>query len=70
MVSEGKNAKWEELLAVRAEFDGEDVLVPMLRSRIDGTPRPPSQEALRLARALAISDSWSRISDARSRLAA
>jgi hypothetical protein len=36
-------------------------------SRIDGKPHPLSPKASRFAEALAFSDAWSRISQARSR---
>ena len=67
MGEEDKDARWQELVALRAEIDGRDVVVPILRSRVDGRRREPSAQAMKLAQALAISDSWSRISAARGR---
>jgi hypothetical protein len=64
---EEKDARWQELVALRAEVESPDVVFPTLRSRVDGRPREPSPRTMQLAQALAISDSWSRISDARSR---
>jgi hypothetical protein len=64
---EDKDARWQELVTLREEIDGGDVVVPILRSRVDGRQRRPSERAMRLAEALAISDSWTRISDARDR---
>jgi hypothetical protein len=59
--------RWHELLACREEFERDDVVLPMIRSRIDGRPRKPSPEAIHLAQALSVSTSWSGISGARSR---
>jgi hypothetical protein len=68
MTSEGSNARWQDLVAIREELDGAgDVVVPHRVSRIDGKPLRLSPKAARFARALAVSDSWSRISDARNR---
>ena len=67
MGGEESNIRWQELVDLRAEIDGDDVVVPILHSRVDGRRREPSAQAMKLAQALAISDSWSRISDARGR---
>ena len=59
------DARWQQLVAIRDELDGEQVAVPALLSRVDGRPRKPSPEAIRLARALAVTPSWSRMPDTR-----
>jgi hypothetical protein len=41
--------------------------VPICVSRLDGKPHELSPKARRFAEALAVSDAWNRISDARSR---
>jgi len=61
------DSKWQELLDVREEFERDAVVLPTLRSRIDGKPRQPSARCVHLAEALAVSPSWSRISAARER---
>jgi hypothetical protein len=70
MENEERNSRWAELTAARAELDDEAVVFPALVSRIDGKPLQPSPRARRLAEALAVSASWSRISEARTRRAA
>jgi hypothetical protein len=57
------DARWQQIAAARAELD--QVVVP-LHGR-DGRPRKVSDRALRFAEALAFSDHWSPISDARRR---
>ena len=70
MQIEESDSQWDGLVAVREEFERETVAIPELRSRIDGKPRDPAAKTVRLAEALAFSASWSRITDARNRLAA
>ncbi len=69
MVNENDSSRWQEIAAVRDDFDS-DVALPRITSRVDGLPRQPSARALSLAQALSVSTSWSRISDAQRRLAA
>jgi hypothetical protein len=64
---EDKDARWQALVELRAEIEAPDVVMPNLRSRVDGRWLEPSARAMKLAHALAISDSWTRISDARGR---
>jgi hypothetical protein len=45
-------------------------VMPTCVSRIDGKPHPLSPKAAQFAEALAFTDAWSRISEARGRLAA
>jgi hypothetical protein len=67
MASEDSNARWRELVALREDLDRDSVVVPVCISRIDGQPHPLSPRASRFAEALAFSDAWSRIGEARSR---
>lgn len=68
MATEESNARWQDLVAIREDLDhGGDVVVPDRVSRIDGKRRGLSPKAARFAEALAVSDTWSRISDARNR---
>jgi hypothetical protein len=68
MASEDANARWQDLVAIRDDLEnGIDIVVPKRLSRIDGKPRGLSPKAARFAQALAVSDTWSRISDARNR---
>jgi hypothetical protein len=67
MASEDRNARWQDLVTLREELDRESVAVPVCISRIDGKARPLSPKASRFAEALAVSDTWSRIAEARSR---
>ncbi|UJA19575.1 hypothetical protein HJD18_04705 [Thermoleophilia bacterium SCSIO 60948] len=67
-MTDERDSRWLEIASARDEFDGE-VTLPRLRAR-DGSPRRPSQRALRLAEALSVQTSWTRISDARERRAA
>ncbi|HLM30970.1 MAG TPA: hypothetical protein VK326_04860 [Solirubrobacterales bacterium] len=64
------NARWSEITALRDELDSGAVVVPICVSRIDGKRHELSPKARRFAEALSFSESWSRISDARSRRAA
>ncbi|HEX2467778.1 MAG TPA: hypothetical protein VHJ54_06190 [Solirubrobacterales bacterium] len=71
MGSEESNARWDQMLALREDLDRGSVVMPTCVSRIDGKPHPLSPKAARFAEALAFSDAWSRISEARrGRLAA
>jgi hypothetical protein len=67
---EESGSRWNGLVALRDDFDRESVALPALRNRIDGKPRDPAAKTVRLAEALAFDASWSRITDARNRLAA
>lgn len=67
---EESGSRWEGLVSLREEFDHSEVSIPELRSRIDGRPRDPDAKTVRFAEALSFSASWSRISEARNRLAA
>lgn len=68
MASEDSKARWHDLVAIREGLDqAGDVVVPNRVSRIDGKPLRLSPKAAGFARALAVSDSWSRISAARNR---
>jgi len=70
MGSMESNARWSEITALRDELDSGAVVVPICVSRIDGKRHELSPKARRFAEALSFSESWSRISDARSRRAA
>jgi hypothetical protein len=61
------NARWNELAALREEFEVSAVVVPICVSRLDGKPHELSPKAKRFAEALSFSDGWSRISEARNR---
>jgi hypothetical protein len=61
------DAKWQQLASLRDELEAPSVVVPICVSRLDGKPRELSPKARRFAEALAVSDAWNRISDARSR---
>ena len=65
-----RGASWDELAALREEFEASAVVVPICISRVDGKPHELSPKARRFAEALSFSDGWSRISDARQRRAA
>jgi len=67
MPSESSNAKWDELVAIREDLETEGVVVPVCISRIDGKRHPLSPKASQFAEALAFTDAWSRISEARNR---
>jgi hypothetical protein len=67
MGSTKSNASWDQLAALRDEFEASAVVVPICVSRIDGKPHELSPRAKRFAEALSFSDGWSRISEARSR---
>ena len=67
MQNENKGSRWKGLVALRDDFDRESVAIPVLRNRIDGKPRDPAAKTVRLAEALAVDASWSRITDARNR---
>ena len=64
------DAKWEQLASLRDELETPNVVVPICVSRLDGKPHELSPKARRFAEALAFTDAWSRISEARGRLAA
>jgi hypothetical protein len=61
------DAKWAQLTALREELEAPNVVVPICVSRLDGKPHELSPKARRFAEALAVSDGWTRISDARGR---
>lgn len=63
------NSRWEQLLAVRREFEGPIVTLPKLIDR-NFRPREASPRTVRFAEALALDVGWSGISDARARRAA
>ena len=63
------NPRWEQLLAVRREFERPAVTIPKLIDR-NFRPRELSERAMRFAEALALDVGWSGISDARARRAA
>ena len=63
-------ASFDELAAIRDEFDQKAVVVPICVSRLDGKPHELSPKARRFAEALSFSDAWSRIDAARQRIAA
>jgi hypothetical protein len=67
VANEESNARWNQVLALREDLDKGSVVMPICVSRIDGRPHPLSPKALRFAEALAFSDAWSRISEARNR---
>lgn len=70
MGSEESNARWDQLATLRDDLDRESVVLPQCVSRIDGKRHDPSPKTVRFAEALAFTDAWSRISEARGRLAA
>jgi hypothetical protein len=57
-------------MAVRAEAERAPTVLPELRRRPGDAPREPSVRAVRFAEALAVSTSWTGISEARRRRAA
>lgn len=58
-MSRGENEKrWRELAALQEELEHDEVVVPMVQSRIDGKPIRSSERALRFAEGLAFSDVW------------
>jgi len=63
-------ASFDELAAIRDQFDEKAVVVPICVSRLDGKPHELSPKARRFAEALSFSESWSRIDNARQRRAA
>jgi hypothetical protein len=62
-----ERASFDDLVAIHDEFDDTAVVVPICISRLDGKPHELSPKARRFAEALSVSDSWSRIDDARNR---
>jgi hypothetical protein len=70
MESQDSNARWQEIAAVRDEFEAPAVVVPICVSRLDGRRHELSPKARSFAEALSFSESWNRISDARHRRAA
>jgi RNase H-fold protein (predicted Holliday junction resolvase) len=69
MGSDQGNTAWEQIAAIREEFERDQVVVP-IRRNVDGRPRELSPKAREFAEALAFSDSWSRIPSRRRRMAA
>jgi hypothetical protein len=67
MGSEESNARWDQLAAVRDDLERGSVVLPRCVSRIDGKQHDPSPKVVRFAEALAFTDAWSRISEARTR---
>ncbi len=68
MADMDRNAKWQQIAAMRNEIDDHSsVVVPICVSRLDGKAHDLSPKARRFAEALSFSDAWSRISDARSK---
>jgi hypothetical protein len=67
MGSMESNARWDEMAALREDLESSAVVVPICVSRLDGKPHELSPKARRFAEALSFSESWSRISEARSR---
>ena len=61
------HSDWSQLMAVRADVERPPVLLPALRSRAGQSVRAPSPRAVRFAEALAVSPSWTGISEARRR---
>jgi hypothetical protein len=69
-LSRGENERrWRELAALHEELEHDEVVVPMVQSRIDGKPIH-SERALKFAQDLAFSDVWSGIRPANRRRAA
>jgi hypothetical protein len=70
-LSPGENERrWQELAALHEELEHDEVVVPMVQSRIDGKPIRSSERALKFAEGLAFSDVWSGIPPASRRRAA
>ena len=62
------DAKWEQLASLRDELDRRRTSSSRSASAaLDGKPHELSPKARRFAEALAVSDGWTRITDARSR---
>ncbi len=61
------HSDWSQLMAVRAEVERAPVLLPALRGRAGQSAREPSPRTVRFAEALAVSPSWTGISEARRR---
>jgi hypothetical protein len=64
------DARWRQLTSLRDELEPPNVVVPICVSRLDGKAHELSPKARRFAEALAVSDAWTRISEARGRMAA
>lgn len=62
---ESSDERWAEIVSIQEGLDYASV--PPSVSRIDGKPRVASRKATRLAEAMAFSDRWSGITDARQR---
>lgn len=58
------NDRWRQLVQIQ---DGVEVTLPRVTSRLDGEVIEISNRTVSFAKALAISDGWSGISDARRR---
>lgn len=66
--SHREDARWQQIVAVQDEFDRSLVALPRhLINRADGKAREASPRTVRFAEALAFTDAWSGISDARAR---
>ena len=61
------HSDWSELMAMRAEAERASTVLPVLRNRAGGAVREPSARTVRFAEALAVSPSWTGISEARRR---
>lgn len=62
------DGSWAQIVAIHEEFDRSLVALPQhLVSRADGRARQASRRTVRFAEALAFTDAWNGISDARRR---
>ncbi len=66
--SQRGDERWAEIVAIHEQFDRSLVALPQhLVNRADGRTREASPRTVEFAEALAFSDAWSGISDARAR---
>jgi hypothetical protein len=61
------HSDWSDLMAIRAEAERASAVLPVFRNRAGGAVREPSARTVRFAEALAVSPSWTGISEARRR---
>jgi hypothetical protein len=62
------DGRWAQIVAIHEEFDRSLVALPRhLVSRADGKAREASPRTVRFAEALAFTDAWAGITDARRR---
>jgi hypothetical protein len=65
--NQSSDERWQNVVALQRELDESMVTLPRLVSRRDGSTRDASPRTVRFAEALAFTDRWSGITDARRR---